>query len=73
VLAYAKIFMISAAVAVYWVGRTTVAWSGQTIMITLGLPAGSISWMESSSAAVMAPRASSILGDDGDKAGSHPV
>ncbi len=41
-------------------GRTGVAFGGQTIMITLGLAAGSTSWMESSSAAVMWPVASTM-------------
>jgi hypothetical protein len=67
VLAYAKIFMASAAVALNVAGVVIVGASGQRIMITLGLSVGSISWMESSSAAVMAPDAST-MGEDWDKA-----
>jgi hypothetical protein len=52
--------MILAAQSAYTSGRTGVALAGQTIMITLGLAAGSTSWMESSSAAVMWPVASTM-------------
>jgi hypothetical protein len=38
--------MILVAMAAYASGRTGVALPGQTIMITLGLPVGSTSWME---------------------------
>jgi hypothetical protein len=65
ILARATVRMILAAQSAYISGRTGVALAGQTIMITLGLAAGSTSWMESSSAAVMWPVAST-MGEDVD-------